>query len=476
MAFARAVLQGVGHFARRGHEVVEAPPVPLGDRLAVDPHHEVARLDRGGGGGRMGDHPGHLPVHALVGEAQAGTAQRRHRDRPAFLAEKCHLIVRLVERHGEILQHAAADRREAIGELGDRAVQGHVADVHRVGQPGKGPRLVAGEGADHAARPRRHGVMRCESDRVEAQRAVAAGIDEDERGGVAHADRDRGDLAEIVERDRGAGPFVGGGQGGEAHLRGRIVEGEHGLAEERKAEDAVDLDPEGERDGFAVEDQRRDVVEAGVAQLDPLDRRGGEGAGGTAGVAARDDDIRGGGRLGGDFAVALGEVGRNERGRGPGVDQEAIWPGAVPFRLDEQEVPVPLGGQDDQRLGELGEAGPGDGGPDAGAARRQPEGGGQQPDSGSAQGGGHFTGLGKAAQRKRAARDIAAPATNTLVPPRHQKRTPAQTGVMARESEPRDRKMPSTRPCSAGPAYREISPEVAGLTRPEPVASTAMPA
>src|ERR1019366_5107149 len=94
------------------------------------------------------------------------------------------------------------------------------------GEAGNWLRAVAGERADRCAGPRAAREPRLEADGIEAERGVAARVDECDKTAVTKADVDQRCLVGVVEWERRAGDGCGGICRLEHHAAVRIVERE----------------------------------------------------------------------------------------------------------------------------------------------------------------------------------------------------------------------------------------------------------
>src|ERR1019366_7988457 len=177
------------------------------------------------------------------------------------VALESHLIVFLVKDDGEVLQNSAAERSEFVGEVGDRPDEREITNRQRGRETAHALGAIAGERADGGARSRRDGEDRLQTHGVEAQRRIAAGIDQrGERLVPETYGNDRG-LAVVVERDGRAADAGRSGARLEHYLAVGIIEGQQGLAEQWEAENAVNLHPEMGREGRTVVDENLDVLE-----------------------------------------------------------------------------------------------------------------------------------------------------------------------------------------------------------------------
>ena len=154
----------------------------------------------------------------------------------------------------------------------------------RLGEAADLLRAVAGEGADGGAGAGRAGEGGVESDGLEAERGIAAGVDEGHDAAVTEAQGNERGFARVVERNGRAGNQGGGPRRPQEHAAVGVVEGEEGFAEKRKAEDAVDFDAEVGGEGGAIVDEGEHVVEARVADRHAVHMRGDLDAGEAKGV------------------------------------------------------------------------------------------------------------------------------------------------------------------------------------------------
>jgi hypothetical protein len=65
----------------------------------------------------------------------------------------------------------------------------------------------------------------------------------------------------------------------EEHAAVGVIERQQGFAEKREAEDAIDLHAEVSGESAAVVDEREDIVEAGLAEFELAQCRGGQFSG-----------------------------------------------------------------------------------------------------------------------------------------------------------------------------------------------------
>ena len=423
---------------------------------------------RRGGVRNDGQHP---PVDGRTGEGQSGAASRVHLHRTVGVAGNGHLAVPLVKREHEVPEQFPADRGKLVGQVDDGLGDRVAADEEVLVEPAGELAAVALQRGDEGADARAVGEARMQAGGIEAEAAVAAGIDEHDERFTAHLDRDERRALLVVERDGGdggrwrqdrGGP---GGLGDEDQPLTGVIERQQRVAEDGEADDAVDAQAEVAGEVGEIKHQRLHPVEGGVPQRQSAkcDRLEVDLA--PVGRA----DVHGLLRLALPLLQreTLGEVGRHVRHGRTGVDEEAIGVAVLPPAFDDKEIGNDAGrqlrGPDRGAEGRGGAAGNqqaehrGQQGERGNKARPRPAGPGGWRDGGvqlrpGRWHGNHLAGGDSRELRPRAPSDRTALTMKTDRPPKRKKAAPARTGVTARESEPRERKIPSTRPCSSGPA------------------------
>ena len=166
---------------------------------------EIAEFDLCRVGRRAGHDSGDAPVSGGFIETYACAATGWSDDGVVGVAMKINAIAFLVEGDGEVFENPAAEGREFVGEVDDGAGEAVVANGECFGEAADVLGAFARERADGGARAGSRGKRGIEADGVEAQRCVAAGVDEGDKGAVTEADRDERGLARVVEGDGGAG-------------------------------------------------------------------------------------------------------------------------------------------------------------------------------------------------------------------------------------------------------------------------------
>ena len=224
----------------------------------------------------------------------------------------------------------------------------------------------------------------------------------------------------------------------------------------------------------AVVDECEHVVEAGLAELELA--QGCRCEFGGPAVGRKHADARGVGGRGVFGGVTFGERRRDEGDGGAGVDEKMIRAVAVPLGFNDEEVADGFRGDDDEFLAEGGAAGARWGAAKRrrkrveGSAAGEEQAGDTEQEAGDGGQAGegrscdvdsrllspvtcfHLTGWGRRWLRTQATADKMAAETKRAREPNSQNTVPARIGVMARESEPRERKIPRMRPCSAAVA------------------------
>ena len=166
-------------------------------------------------------------------------------------------------------QHAAADRREFVGQIDHRLEKTIAANRQTPREAADPLRPISTERADSRPNSRTDGKLRIEAHRIQTESHIAAGIDQREERAITEIDRDQRRLATVVEGDRRAWQQRGIFRRLQQDATSGIIECQQCFPEQRESQDSIDPHPQVGGKGLTIVKKNRHILETHVPQLQP---------------------------------------------------------------------------------------------------------------------------------------------------------------------------------------------------------------